>query len=106
MRHEQLSLRLLPLFGRPSSVRLGLCDTFLGLGPNGHAGQLGQANPHALVADRRPDGVLRPLSRPQGGRHHGHGCFGQDAADAGLPARVAEAEQDPVGEPRATWRSL
>jgi hypothetical protein len=66
----------------------------------GTAASSARRKPYALVADRRPDGVLRPLCRPHGSRRHWDGGFGQDPAGAGLPARVAKAKADPVGEPR------
>ncbi len=63
----------LPLLFGPARVRLGLCDPFLGLDRDGHGGQLGEPEPHALVADRRPDRLVRPLCRPEGGRRHRDG---------------------------------
>jgi hypothetical protein len=101
-RAEHLLLHALPLLGRPAPARPGLCNPLLGLRRNGHAGQFGQAQPEALVADRCPGGILWPLCRPQSGRRHRDGgCWCQDPASAGLAAPVAEAEADPVGEPRS-----
>ena len=69
----RVSLHTLPLFGRPAPVRLGLGNAFIGFGRNGQGGQLSEPEPQAVVADRRPDRLVGPLYRPQGGRRHRDG---------------------------------
>ncbi len=93
------SLATRPADARPDAGTLCLGgDALRRLRWDRHSGQLGEPQPEALVADRRPVGFVWPLGRPQGGGCDRDGGLCQDSRGAGLPARIADAEADPVGE--------